>query len=608
MIVKFLSVSAHNFRSFKQFELVLDQGGLTLVQGKIEGGSETLESNGAGKSSLFSAVSWALFGKFVHVSGLKVSGDKIVRRGSTEGSSVSVTLLAEKDLVVIERFRGHPVFGDKIRLFINDKEETQSSNPKTQQLIESVIGISFDLFVNLIYVSEASLRESFAFESDANRKKILVGALPQFQQFGRARVKVKDSLDKFSDFSRKIGMEHAAYTKALQELGNDFSEVDTERIQTRIEELKIECEQHHQSVASLRAQLNLVKGDLDSSETGVELESQLQAVTELYNHYRQNLANLNAAIQTFVSQIQKWNSLGLKCPTCEQGVSEEFKDVRVVDLQEQVGRLEIDKAEIESRLNELSAKRSYIENQRDQIRNQRSKLQAKIAFLSTSIESTLDIVTVKENEFKQLHSIGQNLDQARKIAGQKQEMIRSRVRELETLSTVTRNFESALKGWLDGFGPRGVLALGLNHVVEVLTQKTEHWLWKLWHEGASFQFEFVGDDLSKIEARLFLNQELVDVESLSSGETRRLCLAICFGLRETLQVLTGWISNLLVLDEVFDGLDGVGRIKVLREMKTLDNTSVFVISQFPQLSEEIDRTAEVTFSLGNSTLHISETT
>ena len=68
--MKLLHLKGTNYRSFAEFELDLNASGLFSVTGR----------NGAGKSSIFSAVEWALFG------GKRGSGSERVRRQGAEGN------------------------------------------------------------------------------------------------------------------------------------------------------------------------------------------------------------------------------------------------------------------------------------------------------------------------------------------------------------------------------------------------------------------------------------------------------------------------------------------------------------------------------------------
>lgn len=604
MIVKFQSVRATNFRSFKEFSLNLENAGTTLVRGKIEGGSETLESNGAGKSSIFSAISWGLFGKFVHVSGAKVSGDKVIRRNSNaEGCSVSVSLRTDEHQLTIERYRGHGLYGDKIRLFVDDKQATQSSNPKTQQMIEALLGITPELFFNLIYISEATLRESFAFESDSQRKKILVGALPQFQQFNKARVAVKDSLSQYVDSIKKLEAELFAHEMTISELASTSSKVDTAAVEVRMQEIKALNLNRNESLKNLEVQIKVLKNEITyQADNETSFQEGVKRHEKILTLLQQQLTELYSEQKRLKNSVRKFESLSGVCPTCEQLVIPEQKQMHEDAYRQELSECETRISSVTDLLSRAMEKHSQTVSLRDSVHRKIQSLNSEVQGLELEFNNTSKSLEAERVEYRRLESFLKQVSTAHAVTETRVKELTIRVDELKTLIGTAKQYEAALKSWLDGFGPRGVVSHGLGQVLETLTEKTEQWLWKLWHEGASFQFEIIGDDLSKIEAKLFLNQALVDVESLSSGETRRLCLAICFGLREALQTLVGWRSNLLVLDEVFDGLDSVGRTKVLHELKSLSETNTFVISQFPQLGEDIDHIIDVIFSSGISIL------
>jgi len=602
MNILFTSIEAENFRSFESFKLDLTKSGVTLVQGKIEGGSETLESNGAGKSSIFSAISWALFGKFPHVSGSKVSGDKVVRRGSSGGCFVTTVFQATGRTIRVTRFRLHTLHGDKLTIQVNGKDETQASNLKTQQVVESLLGISFELFVNLIFVTEATIRESFAFETDANRKKMLVSALPQFQMFGKARSRVKDAHTQFTGYSGKLQMEKDVFIKAFKEMQTEVIP-DTIQINSRVCQLQKEIDTLNQSILINTTDSADAAAHL-STLTDEDLNVEFNEVLEKIESKQKELTTFNLQRDSAESGFRIWDKMGATCPTCGQDISHSEKIQHVQTFKNEIGELGLHTNALQLELTDLKKEKQRLDTTKEELQKLKDLIQSRKNIADRAIETDTATVEAKNAEIGQLEIILQNLGEVKELSEKQKKTVQDKIHEIDQLLAVVKNFEGSLNVWLDGYGPRGVLSLALNHVVEVLTDKTRKWLESLWHEGASLTFEFVGDDLSKIESKLYVNQRIVDLESLSSGETRRLCLALCFGLREALQELTGWKSNLLILDEVFDGLDGVGRTKVLSELKQLSDTSVFVISQFPQLSEDIDRVARVRFSNNVSTLEI----
>ena len=74
-------------------------------------------------------------------------------------------------------------------------------------------------------------------------------------------------------------------------------------------------------------------------------------------------------------------------------------------------------------------------------------------------------------------------------------------------------------------------------------------------------------------------KEKYSYESFSEGEKARIDLALLFTWREIARIKNSASTNLLVLDEVFDGsLDSEARDSLLMILEHLKETNVFVIS------------------------------
>jgi hypothetical protein len=491
----------------------------------------------------------------------------VIKRGSKGGCHVKLDLSKDGDQITIDRYRNDKKFGNKVIVFVNGVDVTPSSNFKTQEFIEAFLGASFELFTNLVYITETSMRGSFVLESDTQRKRILVSAFPHLEQFGTARGKVKTGIDTSSSYTAQCKNQITALEEALQELQDDKL-TDTGSIYTQI--------------------YSLVEQYQDLSEHSALLTDNLKGVSEsqceaLLREKVKEVAAIEAQINLKAQEIKDWQKVGSKCKTCHQSISDDFKEEQIKNSGKQAAVLHIE-------LEKLQRERDSLQGTNMQYRNL-TEYNLQRQNLKQSIERLQNIVLELEQRQLQLES--------------RKQQIQLKIGNLRALIGVAETYHQSLRVWFDGFGPRGVVSLALESVVETLTQKAEIWLGRLWREGASISFVLTGDDSSRIEAKLGVNHQEVQLTSLSSGETRRLCLAICFGLRESLQTLTGWHSNLLVLDEVFDGIDGVGRDKVLHELQHVPETSIFVISQFPQLSQDIQRRAVASFRNDESQLSIA---
>ena len=77
---------------------------------------------------------------------------------------------------------------------------------------------------------------------------------------------------------------------------------------------------------------------------------------------------------------------------------------------------------------------------------------------------------------------------------------------------------------------------------------------------------------------------------LSGGEKQKIDLIIQFSIRDMLCNHLGFTSNVLVLDEVFDGLDMIGCQRVLDVISTLtDIKNIFIVTHRKDLSIPMDK-------------------
>jgi DNA repair exonuclease SbcCD ATPase subunit len=79
-------------------------------------------------------------------------------------------------------------------------------------------------------------------------------------------------------------------------------------------------------------------------------------------------------------------------------------------------------------------------------------------------------------------------------------------------------------------------------------------------------------------------------ENLSGGEKQKIDLIIQFSIRDMLCNHLGFTSNILVLDEVFDGLDSIGCQRVLDVISSLsDIKNIFIVTHRKDLSIPTDK-------------------
>jgi len=132
--MKINSVSIQNFYSIQDVKLEFaGYQGLIVVEGK---NLDTGGSNGAGKSALFEAMVWGLFGKTIR----KSNEDALVNNKAKKNCQVTIEI---DNKFVITRGRKP----SKLEFFIDKKCYTQSTMAETQALIDETLDTNYKVFM-----------------------------------------------------------------------------------------------------------------------------------------------------------------------------------------------------------------------------------------------------------------------------------------------------------------------------------------------------------------------------------------------------------------------------------------------------------------------------
>ncbi len=181
--MKLKSIVLSDFLSFAD-ETIEFPTGLIAVVGR-NADSPGAGSNGSGKSALFDAVSWALFGKTLR----EIGADDIIRQ-TAKSCEVALGFEIDGQEYFIQRTRG----GKSLLTFFCGKTElTQSTMALTQVKIDQTIGMDYGIFRAVATFSGDALR--FAHATDKEQKEILEKLLG-LDAYGTALTKVRTELNK----------------------------------------------------------------------------------------------------------------------------------------------------------------------------------------------------------------------------------------------------------------------------------------------------------------------------------------------------------------------------------------------------------------------------
>lgn len=162
--MELVRLELRNFLSYREGEL--DFTGLHLAA--------LVGPNGAGKSSLLDAITWALWGK---TSRLDREQDHLVHRGEKE-ARVSLTFRLGEAVYRVTRIRRRGQ-GSRLDLQMEAPRRrslTGSGLRETQRVIDQLLGIDFETFVNSAFIRQGRADE-FTTKTPGERKKVLADIL-----------------------------------------------------------------------------------------------------------------------------------------------------------------------------------------------------------------------------------------------------------------------------------------------------------------------------------------------------------------------------------------------------------------------------------------------
>jgi len=167
-----IRLKAYNFLSHEKSEIDFSKFSVAMVLGATYGNLD--QSNGSGKSAIFEAILWALYGKSRHK-----KKDGVVKRNckkatvefifSVDGTLYKITRRRDKTIgeseVILEQWNGSQ--------YVSISCDT---NTATDRKIVKIINVNYDVFINSVYFKQNDI-SMFAEATPSKRKDIIKALL-----------------------------------------------------------------------------------------------------------------------------------------------------------------------------------------------------------------------------------------------------------------------------------------------------------------------------------------------------------------------------------------------------------------------------------------------
>ena len=176
-----IQLQIRRFMAMGEADLNLDKKGLVLISGVNEDDSSAA-SNGARKSTVADAMSWALYGNTARGE----SGDNIVNKTVGKNTYVRVSFEDSGEFYSITRYRKHSKGKNRVQVqHLKDESQMQvdpweaegttltlGTDALTQVLIDRLVGCSASVFNSVVYLGQESMPNLPAM-TDKNLKELV---------------------------------------------------------------------------------------------------------------------------------------------------------------------------------------------------------------------------------------------------------------------------------------------------------------------------------------------------------------------------------------------------------------------------------------------------
>lgn len=603
-MTKFTELHLENFFAHKDTTLQLDRRGLLLIRGRVIGRSMS-NSNGAGKSSMLpDGLLYALFGKTLRgetdVVNLTVKRNCLVELRGT---------ISDGRSFLIQRPKAHRTI---TKLQVTIGEDTYIGT-YAQDIINTTIlgGITFETAVAVLVYGYGNTK-FFTSITDSERKKILdeIYSLDELTKFQKnANVLLQDATNKLSEintFQCERRAEIASYDTVIQSI-----ESAGERIKNlvfpQINEIKLQLEETDARIehtTKLRDEGAVIYEDgiiLNEKleEKVAELQSKVNGSASKMLQFAAQVQQIEKEISTLKEKSRFFGKLKT-CMYCQQGIDEhqhalviEKLEADIVSKQEQIKSIQIKRAEEEMRVTPIYNELQKYLIELNNVRVEMSRLE-KLANRSEDelhgLFAAQEAFTVSLKSLERELVVNTGLRNETIIKKKAAEKMLAKKKEEGDKLLRRINY---LNYWIKAFGNKGIRSHILDGVMPRLNASAEFYSQILTNGELKVEFssqtELKSGELSeKIDVKVSIMDASGTYRGCSGGERRRADIICTLALGDLAQSRLNQAFNIVVLDEILDGLDdtGIERSADLLNRLASERSSVFVISH----SDKIDST------------------
>ena len=521
-------------------EVDLNNNSTTLVVGH----------NGAGKSTILDALCFALFSKPFR----EIKKEQLVNSINLGGTEVELEFRISSNRYKIKRGIKPNIF----EVYQNDELLNQTSTVADyqKQLEHQILKFNYRTFTQVVILGSSTFVPFM--ELKAPHRREVIEDILDIKIFSVMNMLTKVRLKEIDEQVKDIDRDLTIVENNINTQKEYVAKLDSQLEETiksekeKIEQNKVAVEKYNSHILGLQNEIQKLKHTITDKDNT--------------NNKFDKMQNFQAQFQSKLTSCNKHKKFyedNDNCPTCKQVLSN--KQVMIADNNKEIMKWNQAIEDAQKELKSLSNRIDKIRNTETDIRSTEIDIakfdQSKTELKNINTKLTHNITKLTE----QSSDTGEAKGKLKVLEESQDEFQKTKLSKLEE-----HDYLHAAKQMLLDTGIKTKI---IKQYLPVINQLINKYLASM---DFFVNFRLDGEFKEIIKSRY---RDEFSYTSFSEGEKMRINLALLFTWRAIAKMKNSISTNLLLLDEIFDGsLDGQGTDDFLKILNTLDNENVFIIS------------------------------
>jgi DNA repair exonuclease SbcCD ATPase subunit len=552
------------FKTIKWKNFLSTGNQFTEVELTKEKSTVIVGANGAGKSTILDALTFALFSKPFR----KINKPQLLNSINQSDCVVELEFDVGKNKYKVVR----GIKPAKFEIYQNGiaLDENASVVDQQKHFEQTILKMNYKSFTQIVVLGSSTFVPFMRLPLAARRE--IIEDILDIQIFSTMNVNLKEKVkvtnDELKDHEYKLSLIKEKIDMQKQFM-LDIEKKNKEYIQ----------EKENKKDTLLTEALNYETEILNNNETidtktaAVSDTTKLKATISKVTFLKEKLTTK----QKSHSREKKFFEQNNDCPTCGQSIEEHFKQEKISLLSDKLAEVEKGVSDLGQQLSNLQAQENTfvfligeineLNQQNRQLTNDINSLHRRIEELDDDIRKLRDSDVNQREQFSILKSLNED---GKRI----QETVSETKEEKDCLLTAAQLLKDS-----------GIKTRIIKKYLPTMNKLINDYLDKM-EFSTSFMLNENFEEVIKSRYR-----DEFSYESFSEGEKARIDIALLLTWRSIAKLKNSVDTNLLILDEIFDGsLDQNGNSDLGWILKTFDEkTNVFVISHRDNIADKFDR-------------------